>query len=105
MMAKSVLLKTGRAFKTIKAAKEHFARVLAGQKLNKPFTGQALQDVQATYEEYCNRTGWRLKSPPASFYPTVERGPGFTTRCYGVMFQDGTTDRFSMEKALRAIAG
>lgn len=33
-----------------------------------------------------------------------DRGPGYTTRCFCVTFEDGTTGHFSMDKALRAIA-
>lgn len=50
-------------------------------------------------------TGWGLQSPPVSFYPTHDRGPGYTTRCFGVTFEGGTTRNFSMDYALRAIAG
>ena len=103
-MAKSVLLKNGRAFKTVTAAKEHFTQLLGGQELKKAFDGGDLADIRAVYDDYCAKTNWAVKSPPSSFYPIHDRGPGYTTRCYGVTFEDGTTDNFSMEKALRAIA-
>jgi len=103
-MAKSVSLRTGRAFGTVTAANEHFALILNGRGLKQEFSGDELADIRAVYEDYCAKTGWNLQSPPASFYPTYDRGPGYTTRCYGVTFEDGTTGNFSMEKALRAIA-
>lgn len=103
-MAKSVSLRTGRAFATITAAMEHFALVLNGRELKQEFIGDELADIRSVYEDYCAKTGWDLQSPPASFYPTRDRGPGYTTRCHGVTFEDGTTGNFSMEKALRAIA-
>jgi hypothetical protein len=43
--------------------------------------------------------------PAATFQPVHERGPGFTTRCFGVTYEDGSTGRFSIHKALSAIAG
>lgn len=103
-MAKSVSLKTGRTFATVTAAKEHFARILDSRELKQEFAGEDVTDVRAAYEEYCAKTNWELRSPPASFYPDHDRGEGYTTRCFGVTFEDGTTGRFSMDKALRAIA-
>lgn len=103
-MAKSVTLSTGRTFPTVTAAKEHFAQILNGQELKKTFSGEDLADIRAVYADYCAKTGWASPSAPASFHPTYDRGPGYTTRCFGVMFEDGTTGNFSMDKALRAIA-
>ncbi|WP_041864926.1 hypothetical protein [Sphingomonas sp. MM-1] len=103
-MAKSVTLSTGRTFPTVTAAKEHFAKILNGQELKQAFSGNEFADIQATYIAYCAQTDWPLPSAPASFYPVHDRGPGYTTRCFGVTFEDGTTRNFSMDKALRAIA-
>lgn len=104
-MAKSIRLSTGLEFASISAGSDHFKKVLDGQELAKPFNGPELADIRAAFEEYCSRTDWPVPSPPASFYPTHERGPGFTTRCYGVTFEDGSKDNFSMPKALKVIAG
>lgn len=104
-MAKSVVLKTGRAFETVTAAKEHFGRILESRELQKEFARDDLADVRAAYEDYCVKTNWELQSRPAKFYPVHDRGPGYTTRCFGVTFEDGATGRFSIDKALRAIAG
>lgn len=103
-MARSVSLKTGRVFGTVTAAKAHFALILNDQDPKLAFSGDELADISAMYEDYCAKTGWELPSRPASFYPTHDRGPGYTTRCYGVIFHDETTATFSLEKALRAIA-
>lgn len=103
-MAKSVTLGTGRAFPTVTAAKEHFAQILNGQELKKAFSGEDLADIRAVYADYCAKTDWSLPSAPASFYPTHDRAPGYTIRCFGVTFEDGTTGNFSMDKALRTIA-
>jgi hypothetical protein len=103
-MAKSVTLSTGKAFPTVTVAKEYFAGILDGRELKQVFTGSEFVDIQATYLAYCAKTHWALPSMPASFYPVHDRGPGYTTRCFGVTFEDGTTGNFSMDKALRAIA-
>ncbi len=102
-MAKSVTLRTGRTFTSVTAAKEYFSGILIGRELRQELDDDDLADVRAVYEDYCAKTGWKLQSPPASFYPTHDRGPGYTTRCFGVTFEDGTTGNFSMDKALRAI--
>jgi hypothetical protein len=99
-----VCLRTGWTFATITAAKEYFANILNSRKLEQKFGADDLADVRAAYEDYCAKTCWDLKSPPTSFYPTHDRGAGYTTRCFGVTFEDGTTGNFSMDKALRAIA-
>lgn len=103
-MGKSVSLATGRAFPTIAAGREYFSNLLKGQELKAAFSGPDAADIRAAYEAYCAKTNWRLDSPPASFHPTQDRGPGYTTRCYGVIFEDGTVGKFSMDKALSAIA-
>jgi hypothetical protein len=103
-VAKPVSLKTGRTFATVAAAKECFSRILSGSELEQGFGAEELADVRAVYEDYCEKTGWALQSAPASFYPAHDRGPGYTTRCYGVTFEDGTKGKFPMDKALRAIA-
>lgn len=103
IVAKSVSLRTGRTFATVTAAKDHFSRILNSRELKQEFGGDELAEVRAAYEDYCAK-GWELQSPPTSFYPTHDRGPGYTTRCFGVTFEDGTTGNFSMDKALRAIA-
>jgi hypothetical protein len=104
-MAKSVSLRTGRTFATVTAAKEYFSRMLNSRELKQEFSGEELAEIRAVYEDYCARTGWDLQSRPVSFYPTHDRGRGYTTRCYGVTFEDGTTGNFSMGKALRVLNG
>jgi hypothetical protein len=103
-MPKPVRLTSGLEFSSISAAAEHFKKLLDQQEFAEPFRGPEVADIRAVFDEYCTKTGWPLPSPAASFYPTHERGPGYTTRCYGVKFDDGSTDTFSMLKALRAIA-
>lgn len=82
----------------------YFSNMLAEQELNKPFDGADEQHVRAAYEAYCAKTDWSTPSPAATFQPVHERGPGFTTRCFGITYEDGSTGRFSMQKALSAIS-
>lgn len=103
-MVKLVTLSNGREFPSVSAATEHFARILKSRELKEAFSGEDLVDIRTAYADYCAKTNWTLASAPALFYPTHDRGPGYTTRCFGVTFEDGTTGNFSMTKALRAIA-
>lgn len=103
-MPKSVKLSTGLEFKSISQASEHFRKLLKAQELETPFTGEDEVHIRGAFKAYCAKTDWPVPSPPASFYPTHDRGPGYTTRCYGVTFEDGSTGNFSMPKALSAIA-
>ena len=103
-MAASVSLSTGRAFESIKSAKLHFVCILNGRALRATFSGEELADVEVLFLDYCIKTDWPLPSRPTSFYPTHSRGPRYTTRCFGVTFEDGTTGNFSLDKAIRAIA-
>lgn len=103
-MAKTVSLKSGRTFASVAAAKKHFVRILESRELKQEFAAEDMADVRAAYEDYCVKTNWKLPATPAIFYPTHDRGPGYTTRCFGVTFEDKTTGHFSMDKALRAIA-
>lgn len=103
-MAKSVKLSTGLEFKSISLGSEHFRKLLERQELKVPFSGEDETHIRAAYDAYCAKTDWPVPSRPASFYPTQDRGPGYTTRCFGVTFEDGSTDNFSIPKALRSIA-
>jgi hypothetical protein len=103
-MPKSISLTSGLEFASISAGVAHFKKLLEQQEFGKPFTGPEVAHIRAAFDDYCAKTDWPVLSPPASFYPTHERGPGFTTRCYGVTFEDGSKDTFSMPKALRAIS-
>ncbi|TCP96738.1 hypothetical protein C8J46_108116 [Sphingomonas sp. PP-F2F-A104-K0414] len=104
-MPKSVTLTTGLQFGSISAGVEHFSAMLDAQDLKEPFAGADEEHIRAAYDAYCAKTGWTTPSPAATFQPVHERGPGFTTQCFGITYEDGSTGRFSMQKALSAIAG
>jgi hypothetical protein len=77
---------------------------LNATQLGQHIIGQDFQDIYALYTAYCRATNWQVPSPPAAFFPKNESGVGYTTRCFGIEFQDGTIGRFSLDKALSAAA-
>lgn len=103
-MPKSVTLATGLRFRSISEGVEHFSSMLERQELEQPFSGDNARHIRAAYGAYCAATNWTTAAPAATFRPVHERGPGFMTRCFGVGYEDGTSGRFSMKKALSAIA-
>ena len=103
-MSKTVDLGNGLKFDSIGDGKKYFHDILEGAKIEERFAGQEFKDISALYEAYCKKTNWHLASPVAGFFPKHERGKGFTTKCFGIEFEDGSVDRFSLDKALSAIA-
>jgi|SRR5712664_2784909 len=101
MVSKNIDLGNGLKFETITAGKMHFEPILKDAALGKHFAGQ---EFQALYDAYCRKTNWVVKSPVAAFFPKNESGKGFTTKCFGIQFEDGSIDRFSLDKALSAVA-
>jgi hypothetical protein len=104
MVSKSIDLGGGLKFESITAGKRYFEKSLKETELGKHIVGQEFQDINALYEAYCRKTQWVLSSPPAAFFPKLESGNGYSTRCFGIKFEDGSTDRFSLDKALSAVA-
>jgi hypothetical protein len=104
MVSKNIDLGSGLKFESITAGKKYFEKSLKEAELGKHFAGQEFQDIGALYEAYCRKTDWILNSPPVAFFPKLESGNGYTTRCFGIKFEDGSTDRFSLDKALSAVA-
>lgn len=104
MASKSIDLGNGLKFASISAGKAHFEKVLKNTAINAHVTNQEFDELKILYEEYCRKTNWPLGSPPTAFFPMHERGPGYTTRCFGIKFHDGSTGRFSLDKALSAVA-
>jgi hypothetical protein len=104
MASKNIDLGNGLKFESITAGKMHFEPILKDAALGKHFAGQEFQDIKALYDAYCRETGWLVASPPAAFFPKHEGGPGYTTRCFGIEFDDGSSGRFSLDKALSAVA-
>lgn len=104
MVSKRIELKNGLRFESISAGKSYFEKILKETPLGVQVTSQEFRDLIALYEAYCNKTDWSLRSPAIAFFPMHETGKGYTTKCFGVTFEDGSTDRFSLDKALSAVA-
>jgi hypothetical protein len=88
----------------VTAAKMHFEPILKGAALGKHFAAQEFQDIKALYDAYCRKTDWIVKSRVSAFFAKNESEEGYTTRCFGIEFQDGSMHRFSLDKALSAAA-
>ena len=104
MVSKPIDLGNGLTFESLTAGKAHFEKILKDTALGTHVTAQEFREINALYEEYCRKTNWPLSSSAAAFYPTHEHGKGYTTRCFGVEFKDGSKNRFSLDKALNAAA-
>lgn len=103
MVGKRVDLNNRLRFETISAAKLYFEKILKETPINVHVAYQEFLDISTLYEAYCIRTSWHLNSPPVAFFPMHERGKGYSTRCFAVTFEDGSTNRFSLDKALSAV--
>jgi hypothetical protein len=103
-MVKRIDLAGGLKFESITEGKKHFEKSLKETELGTHVTPKEFVEIKALYEAYCKKTKWPINSPPAAFFPMHERGKGYTTRCFGVAFKDGSTDRFSLDKALSEVA-
>ena len=103
-MAKKIDLAPDLKFSSILHGKTYFQNILNSTELNRHVSEGEFESLRLLYQAYCAKTNWRIKSPPRAFYPRLEQGHGFTTKCFGIEFEDGTKDRFSLDKALSAVA-
>jgi hypothetical protein len=103
-MGKKIDLGGELKFESITAGKNRFEKILKETALGAEVSAQDFNDISRLYDEYCKKTNWPITSPPTAFFPMHERGKGYTTRCFGVKFADGSTGRFSLDKALTAVA-
>src|SRR6266545_778042 len=103
MVSKRINLNNGLQFDSISAGKAYFEKILKGTPLGVPVAGNEFKDLNSLYELYCKKTSWPLSSRPAAFFPMHEKGKGYTTKCFGVRFEDGSTNRFSLDRALSAV--
>ncbi|SDH44321.1 hypothetical protein SAMN05216338_100999 [Bradyrhizobium sp. Rc2d] len=104
MARKAIDLGPNLEFDSISSAKSYFGAMLKDAPLDADVPAGQFQALKHLYEEYCKRTNWPVPAAPAAFYATHERAKGYTTKCFGVRFQDGSVTRFSLDKALSAVA-
>jgi len=103
-MIKKVELADDLKFDSIAQARIYFRNILNSTDLNQPVSAGEFESLRRLYEAYCIKTGWPINSSPKSFFPKHEQGTGYTTKCFGIEFEDGTNGRFSLDKALSAVA-
>ena len=103
-MAKNIDLGGHLKFKSISAGKTHFKPILDGVRLGEHLIGKEFRDIKTLHDAYCSKTNWVLKSPAVAFFAVSESQNGLTTRYVGVMFEDGSTDRYSLDRLLNAAA-
>lgn len=100
-MAKSVTLeKRGHHWKTQALAKDHFAKILHRYKRKQSVPpGCDHDDLLALLEIY-DVTGAKRGSGVASFFLDADREHGGTTDCFYVKRTDGSSEDFSVYKAV-----
>lgn len=103
-MAKKIELAPDLKFSSIVGARTYFRNILNSTLLNQHVSDGEFESLRLLYQEYCAKTNWPMNSPPSAFFPRLEQGEGFTTKCFGVEFEDGTRGVFSLDKALSAAA-
>jgi hypothetical protein len=104
MATKKVDLGPNWNFPSIAEALTYFDNILKATPIDQRVADVEFSALKLLYETYCAKTDWPMPSPPKAFFPTHEKQKGYTTKCFGVEFQDGKTGRFSLGKALTAVA-
>lgn len=104
MVAKKIELGSDLKFASIGEAKIYFDKILKATPLEQRVTAAEFKALKLLYEAYCVETNWPLPSPPKAFFPTYERQKGYTTKCFSIEFENGATGKFSLGKALSAVA-
>lgn len=103
-MAKKIELAPDLQFSSIDQARTYFRNILNSTELNQRVSDGEFRSLDLLYRAYCSKTNWPVTSAPKAFFPRHEQGKGFTTKCFGIEFEDGTSGRFSFDKALSAAA-
>jgi hypothetical protein len=104
VVAKSIDLGGGLKFLSITEAKAYFGAILKETPLKQHVSAQEFSELKVLYEKYCRKTNWPIPSAPTAFFADYERRDGYSTKCFWVIFQNGDRDRFSLDKALSAVA-
>lgn len=107
-MAKSVCLKSGLRFGTIKQAKQYFHDVRDEADIGSSVSDGVKADIIDLYNRYCSVTNW-----PAGCVSDIivdwdnrERSPGLhaQTKAFHRVDEAGQKHVFSIDKALSAVA-
>ena len=107
-MAKQVTVQSGIVFQTLKAAKDHFWKLRESTPLGERLSEPERSDVLDVYRRYCDATGWPAED---AVDVTTEwdnrprpKGTYAQTKAFAVVTASGSTNIFSVDKALEAIA-
>ena len=103
-MAKSVSLRTGRAFGDRYGGQRALRANTKRPRAEAGVFRRRASRYSCSLRRLLRQDRLEFAIASRILLPHADRQPGYTTRCYGVTFEDGTTGNFSMEKALRAIA-
>ncbi|WP_346294587.1 hypothetical protein LRC39_13000 [Rhodopseudomonas sp. P1] len=103
-MPKSLTLSHDLEFSSITDAKKHFDLFRTGGDLQKDVPKEQFEQLKLLYDAYCKATDYTPKGEVVAFFPTIENRNGGHTRCLAARFSDGTSQTFSLDKALRAVA-
>jgi len=103
-MVKKIELAPDLKFSSIIQARTYFRNILNSTELNQCVSDGEFESLRLLYEAYCTKTNWPITSPLKAFFPRYEQGEGFTTKCFGIEFENGTNGKFSLDKALSAVA-
>jgi hypothetical protein len=104
MVSKKIDLGPNLQFESISEGRTFYGKILSDTPLNQPIANTEFDALKLLYEAYCAKTNWPIPSPPKAFFPRYEQQKGYTTKCFGIEFQNGKKDRFSLDKALAAVA-
>lgn len=107
-MAKKVTTQSGILFNTLKAAQSHFSKLREATAIGDRLSEPERSDVLDIYRRYCAATGWPAEDvvDVTTEWDNQQRAAGTyaQTKALAVVTASGSTSRFSMVKALAAIA-
>ncbi len=107
-MAKTVTIKSGTTFKTLKAAQEHFSKIREATGVGDRVAEPDKSDVLDVYCRYCAATNWQAEDAKdvTTEWDNRQRPAGnyAQTKAFAVVTASGAVNVFSIDKALAAIA-
>lgn len=101
-MTKSFILSDGTPFPSKEKALVKYKAILDSKMGAGEIKGADKAAVLTLYTDYCVATNWPLKSLPVDCIRVRELRDNIATICFEVIFADGSTTRFSYEKAVKA---
>lgn len=107
-MPKAMTTKSGTVFKTLTAAKEHFAQIRKDSPVGEMVPEPHRSDVIDIYLRYCQATNWSAEDAvDVTTAWNNEKRPGdryAQTKAFSIVTPSGDRHDFSIDRALQAIA-